>query len=282
MTDRDSTKTSTGHELSEGSYLDSHFEAMKPEYEAMIRSVGIKSGWKVLDAGCGGGSFLPLLAELVGSTGHISAYDLAPENIERVDALVENRQFPCSIETRVGNLTSLPYEDNRFDVVWCANITQYLTDDELSKMLAEFRRVVRPGGFVAVKEYDLCFNLFTPFDPTMMWRFYDAVRHHIPPVQGGLRAFQLPTWLKQAGLVNVGFKSFLCERKAPLRPVEREFIGTILNVHAQAAESVDLPEQDMLAWRELGNFDLPDHILKHPDFYFREGSIVVVGQAPEN
>jgi ubiquinone/menaquinone biosynthesis C-methylase UbiE len=105
-----------------------------------------------LDAGCGGGGFLPLIAELVGSKGHISAIDLAPENIERVDALVENSQFPCAVDTRVGNLTSLPYEDNRFDAVWCANTTQYLTNDELSQMLAEFRRVVRPGGLVAVKK----------------------------------------------------------------------------------------------------------------------------------
>ena len=282
MTDHHSTKTSTGHELSESLYLDSHFEAMKPEYEAMIRSVGIKSGWSVLDAGCGGGSFLPLLAELVGSDGHISAYDLAPENIERVDALVENRQFPCSVETRVGTVTSLPYEDNRFDAVWCANITQYLTEDELSKMLAEFRRVVRPGGLVAVKEYDLALTLFSPLDPTILWRFYDTARYHNPPLQGGLRTFQLPTWFKQVGLVNVDFKTFLSERKAPLRPIEREFISSILQFHAQGAESVDLPEQDMMVWRALANFDSPSHILKHPDFYFRNGHIVVVGQTPEN
>jgi arsenite methyltransferase len=283
MTDHRTIKgTSTGHGLSEGSYLDSHFEAMKPEYEAMIRSVGLKSGWSVLDAGCGGGSFLPLLAELVGARGHICALDLAPENIERVDALVENSQFPCAVDTRVGNLTSLPYEDNRFDAVWCANITQYLTNDELSQMFAEFRRVVRPGGLVAVKEIDLTVNLFSPFDQTMIWRLYDAARHHIPPMQGGLRTFQLATWLKQDGLINVAFKSFLSERKAPLRPIERSFISTILQAHPQAAESVDLPAQDMVAWRELANFDSPDHILKHPDFYFREGHIVVVGQVPDN
>lgn len=282
MTDHRSTKTSTGHELSESSYLDSHFEAMQPEYEAMIRSVGIKSGWSVLDAGCGGGSFLPLLAELVGSNGHISAVDLAPENIERVDALVENKQFPCSIETRVGNLTSLPYEDNRFDVVWCANITQYLTDDELGNMFAEFRRVVRPSGLVAVKEFDLTANLFSPFDQTMIWCLSDAARHRYPPMQGGLRTFQLPTWFKQAGLINVGFESFLSERKSPLRPIEREYISTIIQFLAQSAESFDLPEQDRVAWRELGNFDSPDHIQKHPDFYFREGHIVVVGQAPDH
>ena len=150
----------------------------------MIRSVGLKSGWSVLDAGCGGGSFLPLLAELVGARGHICALDLAPENIARVDALVENSQFPCAVDTRVGNLTSLPYEDNRFDAVWCANITQYLTDDELSQVFAEFRRVVRPGGLVAVKEVDLTVIQFSPFDPTMIWRLYDAARHHYSPDAG--------------------------------------------------------------------------------------------------
>jgi ubiquinone/menaquinone biosynthesis C-methylase UbiE len=282
MTDRHSNKeTSTGHGLSEGAYLDSHFETMKPEYEAMIRSVGLKSGWSVLDAGCGGGSFLPLLAELVGARGHICALDLAPENVARVDALVENSQFPCAVDTRVGNLTSLPYEDHRFDAVWCANITQYLTDDELRQVFAEFRRVVRPGGLVAVKEIDLTVNQFSPFDPTMTWRLYDAARHHVLPMQGGLRTLQLATWFKQNGLINVASNSFLSERRAPLRPVEHSFISTILQVHAQAAEGFDLPAQDRAAWRALANFDAPDHILKHPDFYFRESHMVVVGQVPD-
>jgi len=91
-----------------------------------------------------------------------------------------------------------------------------------------------------------------------------------------------PTWFKQAGLINVGFKTFLSERHAPLRSIEREFFGMILNYSAQTAENVDLPEQDMKVWRELANFDSPGHILKHPDFYFREGHIVVIGQVPES
>jgi len=282
MTDHQSTKTSTGHELSESSYLDSHFETMKPEYETMIRSVGIQSGWKVLDAGCGGGSFLSILAELVGSNGHISAYDMAPENIEAVDTLVENKQFPCPVETKVGNVTSLPYEDDAFDAIWCANVTQYLTDDELSQMLAEFRRVVRPDGMIAVKELDLTTNLYYPFDPTMIWRLFDAVRHHRPQVQGNVRTIQLTTWFKQAGLVNVGFKTYLSERQAPLRPIEQGYIRNKLKFHAKMAESVDLPEQDMVVWRELADFDSPGHILKSPDFYLREGHIVIVGQGPKN
>lgn len=218
----------------------------------------------------------------MGSNGHISAYDMAPENIEAVDTLVENKQFPCPVETKVGNVTSLPYEDDAFDAIWCANVTQYLTDDELSQMLAEFRRVVRPDGMIAVKELDLTTNLYYPFDPTMIWRLFDAVRHHRPQVQGNVRTIQLPTWFKQAGLVNVGFKTYLSERQAPLRPIEQGYIRNKLKFHAKMAESVDLPEQDMVVWRELADFDSPGHILKSPDFYLREGHIVIVGQGPKN
>ncbi len=62
-----STKlTSTGHALADASWLDTHFQSARPEYEEALRSVGIEAGWKVLDAGCGGGGFLPLMSELVG------------------------------------------------------------------------------------------------------------------------------------------------------------------------------------------------------------------------
>ena len=67
----------------------------------MIRSVGIQPGWRVVDAGCGSGSFLPLLAKLVGSEGHISAFDLAPENIEAVENLVNSGRIDCSVRTLI-------------------------------------------------------------------------------------------------------------------------------------------------------------------------------------
>jgi arsenite methyltransferase len=262
--------------------LGSHFAAMQPEYEAMIRSAGIRSGWSVLDAGCGSGSFLPLLAELVGPGGQISALDLAPENVAAVEALVAAGALPCPIVAQVGSVTALPYDDACFDAAWCANTTQYLNDGAISAMLAELRRVVRPGGLVAVKEFDGTANLFYPFDPTIIWRLYDAIRHRNPHIQRVLRTFQLPTWLKRAGLVKVDLITFLSERKAPLRLVERTYIGTILQDQAQMAEQVELPVQDMAAWRALASLDSPSHILNHPDFYFRENHIVVVGHTPAN
>ncbi|WP_368860646.1 methyltransferase domain-containing protein, partial [Mesorhizobium sp. GbtcB19] len=48
----------------------------------------MQHGWDVLDAGCGAGSFLPLICELTGSNGSVAGLDLAPENIHRAVSLV--------------------------------------------------------------------------------------------------------------------------------------------------------------------------------------------------
>ena len=63
---RDESSThasSTGQALTEAGWLDTHFEAYRLKYEAMLPWVGVEPNWRVLDAG--GGSYLPLLTELV-------------------------------------------------------------------------------------------------------------------------------------------------------------------------------------------------------------------------
>ena len=87
--------TSQGHDFSTGDWLDLHFDACKPEYGSMIKSIGIKPGWKVLDAGCGNGRFLDILSELVTSQGEIVAIDLAEENIKAVNNAVEKAVDPA-------------------------------------------------------------------------------------------------------------------------------------------------------------------------------------------
>ena len=112
---------STGLILTSAAFLDVHFEACRPEYEAMLRSVGLQPGWRVLDAGCGSGSYLPLIAEAVGPAGAIAALDLAPENLAIVERRAADWGHATPIEARVGPLLTLPYADDAFDAVWCAN-----------------------------------------------------------------------------------------------------------------------------------------------------------------
>ena len=216
--------SSTGQALTGGDWLDAHFEASRPEYEAQLRAVGIQAGWRVLDAACGSGSFLPWLAALVGPSGSLTALDLAPDNVALVGRRLAAWRLPCPAEVREGSVLALPYPDAAFDAAWFANTSQYLTDEELATALAELRRVVRPGGLVAVKDHDPTLSRALPAPPGLLLRVIQlAADSGIAHARGVLRTPTLPTRLRRAGLVRVWQRATLIERAAPLDPATRAY-----------------------------------------------------------
>jgi SAM-dependent methyltransferase len=273
--------SSTGHVFSDSHYLDAHFETCRPEYEAMLHSVGIGQGWQVLDAGCGSGNFLPVLAELVWPSGSITALDLAPENIALVEERIAVWLLPCPVRAEVGGVTALPYPDDAFDAVWCANTSRYLSDEDLMAALAEFQRVVRPGGLVALKEYDGARTLLGAGDPLLFARRNDAAaRRGSAQMRYALRSPHLRRWLERAGLANVWQRTTLTERWAPLRPIEQTFLRAASAEFARSALSMQLPEEDMATWREMLDPDAADNPVGAPDFYFCQSDVVAVGYVP--
>lgn len=274
--------SSTGQGWTGGSWLDVHFEAARPEYEAQLRAVGIRPGWRVLDAACGSGSFLPWLAELVGVDGQLVALDLAPDNVALVERRVGEWNLPCPVEARAGTVLALPYPDASFDAVWFANTTQYLTDEELATALAELRRVVRPGGLVAVKEADTGFQRVAPAPPGLAARWFEVLaRAGRVQALGGVRAVDLPGWLRRAGLAGVWRRATLIERIAPLDPPARQVWRDLLTAMAARAPTLDLPAADQALWAGLRDPPALDAYLDDPDFYGCEGNILTVGAVPE-
>lgn len=260
-----------------------HFEACRPEYEDMLHAAGIQRGWRVLDAGCGGGSYLPLLAGLVGETGRVDAVDLAAENVDAVGRRPDLQHAPCPVSARVGSVTALPYSDESFDAVWCANTTQYFDDEGLLTVLAELRRVVWPGGLVAIKDVDVQLARFHPADSFLVNHLSEAslLDRTDAQARGSLRGRELRRWLESAGLEGVWQRTTLIERWAPLRPEERNFFGSWMAHLARLAEERGVPEEDLVAWRALRDPDAPDHLVDHPEFYACEGQVVAVGRVPE-
>jgi ubiquinone/menaquinone biosynthesis C-methylase UbiE len=281
--------STTGLSATETSWLDVHFEACRPEYEEMLQSVGFQPGWHVLDGGCGSGGFLPLLSELVGPDGAITAVDFDAYLIAVVEDRMAASSWPCPITTVTASLTKpLPFPDSAFDALWCANTTQYFTDEELAQTLAEYRRIIRPGGLVAIKEYDACLERWRPGDPAVRWKLLAARAQEETPggvqVRGMLRAGVLRRWLERAGLEQVWQRTVPIERWAPLKPAEITFLSRL----SQSRFSIDRAKDLKLSASELAflraNADpaAPEHPLNDPEFHYCETSVVAVGRVPEH
>ncbi|GAB3583351.1 class I SAM-dependent DNA methyltransferase [Calidifontibacter terrae] len=123
-----------------------HFRSTEPELPVELAMIehfaGLVAGQRrVLDAGCGAGRMMPLLADL-GCV--VEGVDLSAEMIRR--AQVDHREFP----SQVGTLTALPFGDDAFDGVFSWYSTIHNPDSDLPQIFGEIRRVLRAGGVVLV------------------------------------------------------------------------------------------------------------------------------------
>ncbi|MGG7570613.1 class I SAM-dependent methyltransferase [Streptomyces sirii] len=266
--------SSTGLGFTRNDIVEAHFAACAPYYRQALDEARIEAGWHVLDAGCGSGSFLPLLADRVGPTGRLSAIDLAEENASRAADRMRDRPSTPPTAVQQGDILNLPYEDGTFDAVWCANTTQYLNDGELLRALREFRRVVRPGGVVAVKDLDASLITARPgADPFLFADFFRAAARTPGYARQLLRARDLYRWLTEAGLQGVRQRTLVMEHYAPMEPAVRRFYGLACARIAQQATDAALDGD----WQAFLDPDDATNPLNDPLGYISEGNVITVG-----
>jgi len=106
-----------------------------------METLNLRTGEKVLELGCGGGSYAFEAAQFVGPTGHVSAIDISADQIA---AARERCAGFTWVECQIGNLLDLPYRDGEFDAVYSIQVLEYASD--LSKAFREIHRVLRDGG----------------------------------------------------------------------------------------------------------------------------------------
>lgn len=94
----------------------------------------------VLDLGCAGGFMAEALAE---RGARVIGIDPAAEAIAAAKAHAKATGLDIRYETGVGE--ELPYGNASFDHVVCVDVLEHVSD--LTKVLAEITRVLRPGGF---------------------------------------------------------------------------------------------------------------------------------------
>jgi ubiquinone/menaquinone biosynthesis C-methylase UbiE len=101
----------------------------------------------ILDIGCGSGAQTLQLAEL--SDGLITAVDMHRQYLVQLEAAIRKRQLQDRIRVVEGDMEALDFPPQSFDVLWAEGAI-YIMGFE--RALREWRRLLRPGGFIAVTE----------------------------------------------------------------------------------------------------------------------------------
>lgn len=103
---------------------------------------------KLLDAGCGTGSYAAALAEHVG---RVTCVDLNEEMLA-----IAKRKLPDDVVIRQSAIDNLPFDDASFDAVMVNQVLHHIADDAdngypaLRAIFEEFARVLVPGGCVSI------------------------------------------------------------------------------------------------------------------------------------
>ena len=117
----------------------------------VLKEVGIKPGFQVLDYGCGPGSYITPLAELAGESGKIYALDIHPLAVQAVQRIASKKQL-TNVEAILSDCkTGLP--DNSVDVVLLYDTFHDLGDP--NGVLAELHRVLKPDGTLSFSDHHM-------------------------------------------------------------------------------------------------------------------------------
>jgi len=117
-----------------------------------IMSLGELKDKRILDVGCGDGTYAFALSKL-GS--NVSGQDLSAERItqatQRVYGLGNNLmgRFVC------GDASNLMFDSETFDAVFSADFFEHISLSKKREVLAEIYRVLKPGGVLVIKTPNL-------------------------------------------------------------------------------------------------------------------------------
>ena len=117
----------------------------------ILDEVGIQPGSRVLDYGCGSGSYITAAAELVGDSGKIYALDIHPLAIERARRIASRNLLPNVEAIQSDCATGLP--DGSIGMALLYDVFHKLSDPD--SVLAELHRVLTPDGILSFSDHHL-------------------------------------------------------------------------------------------------------------------------------
>jgi ubiquinone/menaquinone biosynthesis C-methylase UbiE len=140
-------------------------DAFLPLYDPLTRLLGgekilrslldqaaLQPNHVVLDIGCGTGSLAVLVKRLHPGV-EVTGLDPDPKALARAAAKASKARVAVRFDR--GFADALPYADGTFDRVFSSMMFHHIPRDDRPKVLAEVRRVLKPGGSLEFLDIDM-------------------------------------------------------------------------------------------------------------------------------
>ena len=217
----------------------------------------LRDSSRLLDCGCGPGSMTCDFARIV-RDGHVTGIDREASQIERARSHAAGLGL-MNATFEVGSIYELPFPDASFDIVFAHAVFEHLSAPDAA--LAEMRRVLAPGGRVALRSPDWGGFIVAPDTPGLqsaIGRYTELQMANGGDVHVGRK---FPGLLRFAGFTSLAFSaSYECYQSPPV-------IGEYLALQLASADA----RAEAEALREWS---------RHPDATFAQAWCEIVGRVP--
>ena len=169
------------------------------ENSAAYLAPHLQAGARVLDVGSGPGTITIDLARRV-RPGLVTGVDASHDVVARAAGLAASERVD-NVDFRVGDAYALDFADDAFDVVHAHQVLQHLARPV--DALREFRRVLKPGGLLAVRDVDYGGVIWSPASSGLeRWLelYHDVARGNGGEPDAGRH---LKRWVREAGFGEI-------------------------------------------------------------------------------
>jgi ubiquinone/menaquinone biosynthesis C-methylase UbiE len=190
---------------------------------ALIDSLRLQPGMRVLDIGCGIGADAFDLASKVGPSGLVTGVDFSETLI--AEAIRRSAGRNLSVTFEVGDAQALRFPDHAFDAVRTERMLMHVPNPQ--QALSQMARVLRPGGRMAVQDFDwesqFCDSPYKDTTRKIALSFCDSMKD-------GWIGRRLPRLFREVGLtdISVSFQTLT---------ISYEFVQLLLGGHVALAVS---------------------------------------------
>ena len=160
------------------------YDALSDSSERKARQLGIellrpRPGERILEVGFGTGHSLVDLARAVGPDGWVEGVDISEGMMEVARKRIDRAGVADRIRLGLAAVPPIPFPDDSFDAVAMSFTLELFADAQISEVLAEVRRVLRPGGrlgLVAMSQPD------EGEHDSLMEKAYKWMHRHFPHI----------------------------------------------------------------------------------------------------